>query len=126
MNDIMRKHNPIRAASHHGEPHRPKVLAPIGDERPIKCLRDRCRGFRHPVGNCVVCGCGPCPGAVNFFGEPMPKSEREKQIVIWKLFNGVVPPTLNGRDYPSLDQLRDFKVPADISESRECLGLYPV
>lgn len=73
---------------------------------PIKCS-DCDEGYSHPVGNCVICGCGPAPGAVNFHGEPMPQTPHEKKIVLWKLFNGYFPATLNGRDYPSAAELNN-------------------
>lgn len=70
---------------------------------------NRCEaGWRHPVGNCVVCGCGPSPAAVNFWGEPLPSTHYEKSVVVWKLFNGVFPPTLDGKDYPTYRELSEF------------------
>ncbi len=65
----------------------------------VKCIHCE-EGYRYPAGNCVVCGWGPAPGAINFDGEPMPTTAEERRIVLWKLVNGVFPPTLNGRDYP--------------------------
>lgn len=100
---------PIPAAPHHKRVEM-KINIPKMDETPVRC-RHCPRGFRHPVGNCVVCGCGPAPGAVNWFGEPMPETELEKQIVVWKLFNNVHPPTLDGQNYPTPNQLAEFKLP---------------
>lgn len=108
------RNTPIPAAPHHKEADRPDIKLPELDFRPVICERRSCKGFRHPIGNCVICGEGPAPGAVNWFGEPMPNTELEKQIVIWKLFKGIEPPTLNGRHYPTPNQLAEFKIPDNV------------
>lgn len=74
-------------------------------------------GYRHVVGNCVVCGYGPAPGSVNFHGEPMPATDAEKEIVVWKLFKGIEPPTLDGKNYPTERQVRDFMANKMVSET---------
>lgn len=38
-------------------------------------------GFRHPVGNCVLCGCGPAPG--NMW--PLPTTPAEEQLALLRL-----------------------------------------
>lgn len=50
----------------------------------VKC-RHCPDGYRSVIGNCVICGWGPAPGAINFWGEPLPKTRREKQAAIRKL-----------------------------------------
>lgn len=72
--------------------------------KPVKCFYCD-EGWRHPADNCVICGWGPAPAAVNFWGEPMPQTDLEKKIVLYKLFNDIYPWTLNGRDYPTPEQL---------------------
>lgn len=43
----------------------------------VKC-RDCERGLRHPVGNCVLCGRGPAPGAMEY----LPKTEVGIELAI--------------------------------------------
>jgi hypothetical protein len=45
----------------------------------IKC-RHCDEGFRHPVGNCVLCGYGPAPGAVD-----IPTTEYERAEALARL-----------------------------------------
>lgn len=42
-------------------------------------------GWRHPVGNCVLCGCGPAPGAIDH----IPQNEEEKRYALNELLRSL-------------------------------------
>jgi hypothetical protein len=46
----------------------------------VKC-RHCPEGYRLWVGNCVICGWGPAPGAI----DPLPKTKREKAAALKEL-----------------------------------------
>jgi hypothetical protein len=66
-------------------------------------------GWRHYVGNCVICGCGPAPGAVEFI--PQNDAEKERALAgllhqlrrepIYREISGMLNEWASGSDPPS-------------------------
>lgn len=72
------------------------VLMPEGWDDPVKCRHCEA-GYRHRVGNCVLCGCGPAPFKI----EPLPVTDADRRRALAGIGVLMAPDTEASHKHPS-------------------------